>query len=501
MQLNVFISDVHLECIPKFHVTAMRLIVHINGNEFNLLGIWSSNLKIIRFQEIIHANTPAAGSVFISFGLIALLGNDSESRVIGSGDLSIAVTHDSVNQTVKLSSKTMDTLMAQLQLTISFDELMLSDKDNMVQERPDLLNQHPYSYPHLKISNVSPSKKVIKSYDYFGSVTSRGANAAAVKSTMKQITKTSKDGSMSGYESHLAHTVAQKEVAVAQKDLKITDTTTSSSGMKIKSSINSALLNVKGFQGVVNNHSRSSSQSKSHLISKQIQKSVKDQVRDKRNLKVTPHKVVSAVKKPIGFTSEIRIHPEVMKQNEACDRLKAALEKKEEMLEKAQSQLDSSIERSKTYSRSPSIARYEEIDMLDRSNKREVSFRIREAGDLRRSSELRNRLKLAEERRMNILKNTKNRAFYKSSISTNKSAQIRDSVRKSVEIERNIRNKFDQEEEDLKIMEMKIDLQLRNSVCAMRNVDKKQRLVSYFLSISSLFCFVCYILSCICLSD
>jgi hypothetical protein len=222
---------------------------------------------------------------------------------------------------------------------------------------------------------------------------------------------------------------------------------------------------------------------------------------------VSHHKVASAVKKPIGFTSEIRIHPEVMKQNEACDRLKAALEKKEEMLEKAQSQLDSNMQNNegrKSHSRSPSKARYDEVDMVDRSNRREESFRLKEAGDLRRSLELRNRLKLVEERRLNILKNTKNRAIYMSSISTNKSAQIKDTARKSLEIDRNIRNKFDQKEDDLRMMEMEINLQLRNSVSTMRNVDKKQRLVCFFVLLSFSLCsalYVTHILSFIYISD
>jgi hypothetical protein len=504
MQLNVFVSDIYLECVPKFHVTAMRLIVHIHGNEFNLLGIWSSNLKIVRFQEIIHANVPDMGSVFISFELIAVLSNDAESRVIGSGDLSLAVTHNSVNQTVMLSSSTMDTLMAQLQLTISFDKIVLSDKDSMVKEQSNLLNQHLHSYPHLKISNVSLSNKLSKSSDFFTNDASKRSNIIALKSSIKTHKRTSNSGAITGYKSHFTHAIPQQEVSNTQTDLDFTDTTParyerdeilnkitdqtldlglkrkSSGGMRTNSSINGTLIDVKCVHGVINNHFRSSSQNKSPLFVKHVQKAIKEQVRDKKNFKVSHRKVASAVKKPIGSTSEIRIHPEVMKQNEACDRLKAALKKKEEMLEKAQSQLNSSMqdnERRKTHSQSPSKARYEESEMTGRLNKREESFRLEESEDFRRSLQLRNRLKLAEERRLNILKNTKNRAIYSSSVSSTKSAQIRDNVRRSIQIEEKLKNKFDQKEENLKIMEMKIDSQLRNSVCAVRNVDKRQRLV------------------------
>lgn len=504
MQLNVFVSDIFLECVPKFHVTAMRLIVHLHGHEFNLLGIWSSNLKIIRFQEIIHANVPDVGSVFISFELIAVLSNDAESRIIGSGDLSLAVTHNSVNHTVMLSSSTMDTLMAQLQLTISFDKIVLSDKDNMVKEQSNLLNQHPYSYSHVKISNVSPSDKLSKIPDFFSNNASKRSNTIALKSSIKTLKRTSNSDVITEYKSNFTHAIPQQEASKTQTDLEFTDTTPtryerdeilnkitdqtldfglkrkSSSGMRTNSSINSNPVDAKGVHRVISNHSRSSSQNKSSLFVKHAQKAIKEQVRDKKDFKVSHRKVTSAMKKPIGSTSEIRIHPEVMKRNEACDRLKAALKKKEEMLEKAQSQLNSSMqdnERKKTRSQSPSKVRYEESEMTGRSNKREESFRLEESEDFRRSLQLRNRLQLAEERRLNILKNTKNRAVYTSSISSTKSAQIRDNVRRSIEIEEKLRNKFDQKEENLKIMEMKIDSQLRSSVCAVRNVGEKQRFV------------------------
>ena len=437
--MNLFIGDVHLERIPQYSVRAMKLKFEIIGEEVSILGKWSSKNQIIRFQEMIHisltSSALAAVKTNVLFTLYALLEDkESESRVIGSGIGDISMEIVALPQTVLLRSSNMTNLMARLLFIVTFDHPesqssnIINKTDMRINPRAELI-QHPRDRVKSTAETTVLSNET-KNGGLFSSQHRENENCPRNKDNRRKEGSQSIDrGSFGGIRGR--EPITQQHYSHAD-------------------------------QWESESHSLSSNRGESSLFNSgssrlETLQQFTDRARQKADQK-------SKLVKPVGLTNTVQIvHicPDAMKENEACERLREALDKKDEMLRKAQSQLDVNVmisNQTKVKLPFKFDARYHHDRSIDRST------HIHNSGarvDLK-ESKIVGRLKQAETRRLVLLTETSRKAARLSLDATNKSRTMKAAAAISNSVYNNMRNDLDKKDEILRIAENQLDASIRS---------------------------------------
>jgi len=127
--VKFFVGDAFLECVPQYSVVMLRLVVTFHGGstgQHTLPGLWSDpQSRTVRFHQSIHAVlvTPTEGATTaVTFELEAVVDAAlTTTKTVGSGECVIDPTAvHGQKMTVVLSSLNMETMMAQLNVSVTF---------------------------------------------------------------------------------------------------------------------------------------------------------------------------------------------------------------------------------------------------------------------------------------------------------------------------------------------------------------------------------------------
>jgi hypothetical protein len=324
MQVILFVGDVYLERIPQYAVAAIKLHVEMFGEAITLSGKWSRKSRQIRFQDTVHMVSAAAiDNIEVIFTLIALQSTDkSDYRVIGSGSVQASIANHSVLQTVMLSSSDMSNLMARLEMKVDFESSKSSRRDILDDGRSFKSTQKQTTGQKVTVdSSIQNSMiKESRSAERGGPRNSRDRSSSRSRTFVNRYDSlhSSADGRVDiGHKRRSSEAVTERAQKIAEKSK-----SNLSKGTEMRLSAKSSS------QKVENNSRRFESL---------------NQVTERAKHRSEEREYLSRSSQGINVYNSVQIQTETMKEIEACERLRLALEKKDEMLRKAQSQLDNSV--------------------------------------------------------------------------------------------------------------------------------------------------------------
>ena len=324
MQVILFVGDVYLERIPQYAVAAIKLHVEMFGEAITLSGKWSRKSRQIRFQDTVHMMSASViDSIELIFTLIALQSTEkSDYRVIGSGSVQASLANHSVLQTVMLSSSDMSNLMARLEMKVDFESSKLMRRDILDDGRAFKSNQRQATGQKV-VADSSIQNSMIKesrSAEYGGSRNSRDRSSSRSRTFVNR------------YDS--LHSTADGRVDIGHKR-RSSDAITERA-QKISENSRSHVSK----ETEVRPSARSSSQ-KVENSSRRFESL--NQVTERAKHRSEEREILSRSTQGINVYNSVQIQTETMKEVEAFGRLRLALERKDEMLRKAQSQLENSV--------------------------------------------------------------------------------------------------------------------------------------------------------------
>ena len=431
--MDLFIGDVHLQRIPQYFVHEMKLQLRILGEDISILGKWNSDSQIIRFQETIHISSSSsltAARINLSFVLVALLqGQKSESRVIGSGIGFASIETLAVPQTVMLRSSNMADLMARLLFIVTFDHSE-PQKSDMYYRTDSWIDLNQGS------SNEFTSK-VVKEGEGYDSQTRKD-----------DLTCQKRNFRMEGG-SKIRNRAAPEKVVMINTQYRQqpyrANQRESERPVAVNNCHNTSLFD-----------SRSNQLESLQQFTERAKRKAEEKLRVIRPVSTT------------GIVQIVHICPNAMKENEACERLRGALDKKGEMLRRAQSQLDTNVKVSsdaKVKEICRGSAQYQHDRSLDRSD----YFTTGDDRNYFKESRGESRLKQAETRRLQLLMETAHKAACRSLDATNRSISIKAAAIISNRACNKIQNAPDQRDGILKIGETHLDASVRSSISNVRS--------------------------------
>ena len=313
MQICLSIGDAYLERIPQYAVTAIKLHLEVLNESVTLSGKWSRKSHRIRFQDVIYVSLPKLDvGIRLSFTLIALLSNEaSDYKVIGSGIVFTSEAYHTVQQTVMLSSSNMINLMARLSITTTFSDVQSLGNKTNTSNGTNTVNTSSDRRP-LELSERSKVRVASLNTDASADVSHRKmARRRSSKNTCQKLGNDPLETFSGGVTGRIGGSGGSR----ALNNVNMTPST-------IISKRDTSFQKESGVT-VAEDLSHSSSQADGWASFSQ-----KEKATSSRSAKVY---------------RTVQIQPETLKQNEACERLRMALERKDEKLRKAQHQLDNSI--------------------------------------------------------------------------------------------------------------------------------------------------------------
>ena len=313
MQICLSIGDAYLERIPQYAVTAIKLHLEVLNESVTLSGKWSRKSHRIRFQDLVYVSSPKLDvGIRLSFTLIALLSNEaSDYKVIGSGIVFTSEAYYTVQQTVMLSSSNMINLMARLSITTTFSDVQSLGNKTKTSNGTNSVNTSSDRRP-LELSELSKVRVASLNTDASADVSHRKmARRRSSKNTCQKLGNDPLETSSGGVTGRIGGSGGSR----ALNDVNMTPSTNISKR-------DTSFQKESGVT-VVQDLSHSSSQADGWAS--------------------FSHKEKATSSRSAQVYRTVQIQPETLKQNEACERLRMALERKEEKLRKAQQQLDNSI--------------------------------------------------------------------------------------------------------------------------------------------------------------
>jgi len=133
-EIHVFVGDAVLEALPSYEVEALMLAVASSNSakQYRLLGRWERdgserNARLVRFHDTVEAKLTRPGhgastELRLTFALSAVLADeDGTEKLVGTGECFLPTSSGPLQlKTVDLVSRGGGTLMAQLNVSVSF---------------------------------------------------------------------------------------------------------------------------------------------------------------------------------------------------------------------------------------------------------------------------------------------------------------------------------------------------------------------------------------------
>lgn len=313
MQICLSIGDAYLERIPQYAVTAIKLHLEVLNESVTLSGKWGRKSHRIRFQDVVYVSLPKLDvGIRLSFTLIALLSNEaSDYKVIGSGIVFTSEAYQTVQQTVMLSSSNMINLMARLSITITFSDVQSLGNKTKTSNGTNSVNTSSDRRP-LELSERSNVRVASLTTDASADVSHRKmARRRPSKNTCQKLGNDPPESSSGGVTGRIKGSGGSRALDNAN--------------MMPSTNISKRDMSFQKESGVTvaQDLSYSSSQADGWAS--------------------FSHNEKATFSRPAQVYRTVQIQPETLKQNEACERLRMALERKDEKLRRAQLQLDNSI--------------------------------------------------------------------------------------------------------------------------------------------------------------
>lgn len=324
MQVILLVGDVYLERIPQYAVAAIKLHVEMFGEAITLSGKWSRKSRQIRFQDTVHMMSASViDSIELTFTLIALQSTEkSDYRVIGSGSVQASIANHSVLQTVMLSSSDMSNLMARLEMKVDFKSSKSTTRD-ILDDMGSFKSTQRQATRHKNNADSSIQNSMTNE--------SRSAEHGASRDSRNRSSSRSRTF-VNRYES--LYSTADGRVDVGHR--RRSSEGVADRAQKIAENSKSQLSK----ENQMRPGAKSSSQKNENMCRRF--ESV-NEVTERAKHRSAEQEYLSRSAQCINVYNSVQIQTETMKEIEACERLRLALEKKDEMLRKAQSQLDNSV--------------------------------------------------------------------------------------------------------------------------------------------------------------